>query len=632
MAANLVRSTVGTLFSDNFTSLSNWTSADAVLAITSLGTMVASDPGAVDLLQPTAFSPNTAFQDGIREPQLLVDTDNSWWLLVDGGNGTTGWNSFLTRSTDNGSTWSQPVMIDTAYQDGIGGSWAAAATGWLEKRGGTYYYHRIPVQTVATAPNTGLPSSGFYYDIWSLTAPTLSPTGWTFVRRPAFVSGANYGASPLNLLPGSVYYDGSTYHVFLQSQATAGSAFVVAHGSSATSPTGPWTYDATYYFGPSQGILGSVGLENPKVFYNPTIGRYFMLTNNIEAGGTYTNANILLASNSLTGWASVGAADTNWIQNNQAGDSNHAIGVITPMMLASTALPYISSDGYVPCVFDGDPPATIPSSGAAQSNAQGWHMGRSIKSAIMEPSATYVKSTSSASTDRYLRKTLSHTDCIVEFILRFENAIAAPGAGGVVGFTSLSLWLRSDANQQNAYRFAMRNTDTPLIQKFVGGAFSSTLVIGSTVKTDPYYQHRVRCQAIGTTLSIYLDNTIACTVTDASFATGTQIALMWEYSDNTEVRNFNIRTSNTVTVNGCPAGSRVVLRGAGNLPLATATANGSGIASLVNSHYPAHAIDVAGTIYPIGGLVYGGDVYNLASPNTPYFSLTDNPVPAMIRR
>src|SRR5262245_1777815 len=48
-----------------------------------------------------------ADDDGVREGQLFIDTDGTWILVYDAGNGTTGWRQFIATSTDRGLTWSR---------------------------------------------------------------------------------------------------------------------------------------------------------------------------------------------------------------------------------------------------------------------------------------------------------------------------------------------------------------------------------------------------------------------------------------------------------------------------------------------------------------------------------------------
>lgn len=615
----MARVSAGLLASDDFSSLAAWT-ADASITLAARPTMCASDPFASYVFG--AAPGGSAYQDGVREPQIIRN-GTDLWLLLDGGDGTAGWRQFLVKSTDNGLTWGTPAVVDAGILDGSGGSYAAVATGWLEKRGSTFYLHRVTATSAFASPNVGLPATPYHYDIWTNTA--LSPTGWVFDKTIPAPDTSDF--AHLQLLPGSLYYDGSTYHNFAEGDRHSVSGFAIGHGTS-SSPDGPFTWDATPCLA-NANIPTSEDPENPKVFYNPVLARYFMLIN--VFGGPYTDNNILLSSATVNGWASLTPADLYYFANNTDFWSSHAIGVSSPLLNSADGNVAMTADGYVPIVYDADPASTIPSNGATQTNATGWHMGRKIKGMVLEPSPKCVYCTDTANKYMAMIRSVAHGNGTIEYNSRFSSAAVINTS---TDNSSMSCWFRYNGGSigptypfgagTNGYRLIIKNigSSEPVLQTYAGGVVIASVTSAVSPVLGPYAGFPVRIVLSGTSIKIYIFGVKYFDVADATYLSGTSVAFDFRNAPNGEIRNFHIRTSDTVTINGCPAGATVSLMSAGNLPIVTATASGSGVALLTHTHFPAHAVQINGMVYTFpSGLIYGGDIYNFNPGSTHLYRL-----------
>ncbi len=221
---SLNRTVNGLLLQEDFTSANGWTSGTGFSRV--------ADPALITfgatpspMLQPGGVG--SADFDGVREGQLYIEGSN-WYLLHDAGDGVTGWKQFLATSTDRGFTWTKAAQ-SIGYDNGSGGSYAAVATGWIEKRSSTYYMHRaLATINTASSPDTGLPAVPYWWDIWHCA--TINGT-YTFDR--AITSGTGWYSD--DLLPCSVIFDSGSYTAFVEGETTTG-GFKAGY-STASSPS-----------------------------------------------------------------------------------------------------------------------------------------------------------------------------------------------------------------------------------------------------------------------------------------------------------------------------------------------------------------------------------------------------------
>lgn len=608
----LVRTTSGLIFRDTFASLSAWTdnSGGAWVVYTGVPCFVCFDPHPTALLGPDGGA-NGA---GLREPQLVIDDDGTWKLLYDSGTGLSsgdnGWRQFWALSTDRGLTWSRQGPVGMGLNNGSGGTYAATATGWLEKRGSTYYDHRVVTNNTFAAPNYGLPAVPYSWDIWT-AADIHGP--WTFNQLIA-PGGASWDTD--DVVPGSVYFDGTTYTMF--AEGTLNSTGVISMGYfTSSSPTGTWTIQTVLLNRSSAAWPNTTpdttrNPENPKVWFNNFLQLFVMTVNVINPAGNGTDRNSMILASTITGLASAPflvAFQYLCPMDQDIGTSTSfatakSIGVSAPVMKANSA-PVESADGFQGIVFDTSPTG-------ASSGANPWQLGRSIYAAVLEPSANAARNTTAGATFGTLTHNVSHGDFVAEFALQLYAAQAATD--------NIAFDFRSDGGgaSWNGYRLLFPNFGFPALQKFVAGSPTTLQTASGTALGTTYpLTNRIRVSAVGSHIQCWLDGEVQIDFTDSTYATGTQI----DFAGNnqgvaTDVRLFHMRKGASVTVTGLVAGAPVVLRDASGLPVIQGTAAGASLTLAQLNHYPLHSMDIGGVNYKPqdGGLIWGGDTFNVTCP------------------
>lgn len=563
----------GLIYSTGFENLNGWTS-DGWSSVTSPAMIVG---GAL---------PNAIFSgidegpgstgEGVREGQIFVE-NGVWTLLYDSGDHITGWRQFLAQSNDKGLTWKRLGPVSMGLSKVGPGSWLATATGWLEKRGSTYYLHRVCAAANFPAPNVGLPGSPYFWDIWT-SSNIAGP--WTGVREVP-LEPATWGSA--EKLPGCIIKSGSTYYGFAQG---AGAGYYEIGITTSSSPGGNFTI-----FGSSIQNYTTPGLvnrspENPKVFYHPKLSLWVMLSNLIANGLPFTDANAVTFSDSLTDWS---LSKTHIVQLSSPLDSNSAIGVSTHLTGPDGDLVYDSFTGMVPVIFDAEPKRWEP----------GWHIGREMRGAVLEPSTAcaYINDGAGA-TNRNLTRALNHTDFIAEFSVKLISGVTF----GNIGFS-----FRSNADSSNGYRLVCRLNDTLLLQKSVAGAISTVQIGSGSQKGHPLLPSRIRLQVAGASIKCWINGELQINTTDASFSSGVKISLSG-YGAVAEVRALSMVSSKLVSISGVKPGSQVVVRAAG-LPHTTTICPDNGSVQFSSVHFPLTSVDVDGVEHRSpDSLIWGGDI------------------------
>lgn len=569
MPLSLTRTASGLILSEDFASLASWSVAGAWISAAD-PSLVVFDPSNVGGL---TGPPDAAEIFGCRQGTVFVE-GGTWYDVHDGWDGTTPIIQRLATSTDQGLTWTKQSGSLVGTANGSGGNWSGLATGWIAKWGSTYYLYRVIQSGGGSFP---LNASGPYFgDIWTASSLSTSAT-WTFVRQlplPAstWASGEH--------LPGSVLHDGSTYHLY--AQGSSGGGIYVIGRSSATDPGGPWTLDSTVIADTIR-LGASRHPENPKGFYHAGLGRYCILSNLIQPDGSATDQNLLLLSTAPDDWS---AATMHRIQHTSPLDSPGAVGVMTHFTGPDGAL-IVEADGSMPVVFDG-----------LGTSAPGYHLGRTIRYAVLEPSATCARY-SDNNTNRMTR-TVAHTDIVAEFACEFRSIDAG---AGLLAFE----FRRQDS--VNYYRLVLTPGAGMRLDKVVAGTPTTIqTAISSTQTAYAGVVHRVRLVASGTAIDAYLNGEHQIGTTDATYSSGVSVGLLAANLDG-DIRRFHLRTSQTVTIANLGSGTPVTIRGAGGVPLVA----GSGSAITPVPHSPAVSIQVGTQTFTPPGGVWGGDVYQLAS-------------------
>lgn len=585
-AGVLTRNTTGLLIQEDFSASNGW-SAGTGFSRVQEPALVSFGETPSPLLQPTLASADLA---GVREGQLFVDNDGTWYMLYDAGDENTGWLQFIAKSTDRGVTWVKQGAQSIGYNNGSAGNYAAVATGWLEKYGSTYYMQRIPVGTViSSGVNKGLPADNFTGDVWTASSILGS---WSFVR-----SYTTTGWTVSYRLPGSQVLSGGTYYMFIEGNTVSD---VEVGIQTASSPSGPWTLGGSPQFG-SSSFAGPRNPENAKVFYHPTLGYYTMLLNLISVDGTHTDRNSVVFSSSISDWSSaIFPPPIQRVFDPDTVNASTAVGVITHIIGPDGAL--VQQNGYIPAVYDTDP----------QQESPGWHIGRSIRGTVLEPAAYRLNYTDATTTRHSYSKTLSHTN----FVAEYEVDSSVSNSDSDIAFE-----FRSDGSSGYQLRIRLGGASNWLgLYKMDG-----TLIQDGTVSragTENGMMMHVRVSAVGSKIDAWLGGEHQIDTTDTTYSSGTTIALSGKHV-TANVRLFHMTTNKTIVIRNAGAGATVTLRTFGDLPMVQVTADGSGNASYDGTHFPIYAIESSinpGNDYLTSdNILWGGDDVTLGSlpPQTP---------------
>ncbi len=596
-AVVLTRTTSGLLYESDG-SMTGW-SGD-----TTQWTSDTSDPAFLTYpIARTFYTQSDAAEvQGVREPQIYIE-GSTWWLLYDAGNGSTGWRQFLAHSTDRGVTWTRNGAFGMNLSKVVSGTWAATANGWFEKRGSTYILNRIPVGQVFNSGNSedGLPFQDYYWDTWTNTI--VSASGWApSANTPTGNQRMDLsGAGAIDHLPNTTIKDGSTYRNFAELRESGGAYaghFTIGI-STASNPDGPYTAPSASILNSGTPGFGGRDPENTRIFYSSTLSRWAALLNMIAVDQTTTDANAIAYSTSLTDWSGVKASITQSIA--PLDTTNHAVGLASHFTGPDGAL-IEGPNGRVPVVYDTDPRLT--------DQPVAYHLGRSIKGAVLEPAVASLHIRQSANINLYaIRRAQALTDGVIELGVEIVGQNTPNGMGFRVEY-------RGDATGANCYIFAFGDGGAQL-EKVVSGSTSILTTHYTGLVWRDHFIHRVKIVVTGNVHKAYFDGELQWTYTDSSspFASGTYIGLSDQGGD-LDVRHLTVRTSDVLTVTGLEPGATVWLRGFGSLPVESSTANGSGVATFTEPHWPHYAIDTDGTTdhsvsdAPTDTL-WGGDVVEL---------------------
>jgi hypothetical protein len=595
---SLRRQTNGLLARDDFSSLSGWTASAGWTADSTRPIYLAYTS---DVAVLTGGAIGSTDGSGPREGHLMQVSSALWYLWYGAGDGNTSgagapWRPQLAKSTDKGVNWTKLGAISGVTN----GSYAARDNSgypWKDGSTGLYYMHVLNADNQAF----GIPDVTYHNAIYSASDPEGT---WTFVRETPPPGGAgDFDEVSVNVTWTEKI--GSTYHHYWSARTAnvaLDPAWAVGHGTSST-PDGVITKDGLGNFmGTSVTGTNRSRPENAKKWLSDELGKYILASNVVDPSGNFTRANDIWYADSQTDFKNnvyrSRAQDIDW----PGYDGANAVGLICPF--CDEAGQAIQVDGYVPFTWDADPPSTF----GGGSNV-GFHRGRRIRAGVLEPAAGSAKAASNAS-PQFLVKSQSNSDFVAEFALELPST--APS--GLIGFA-----YRMSANAGDSYTGYLLSVDVGsnalALHRNDGAGYT---LIGSASRTAVksedsinLYVERWKIVVSGSTHSLYLngETTPTLTASDATYSSGSYVA--FRSTTDAKIRLFGLRSSDSVTINGLTPGDSVVLRGHGDVVIATATADGSGVATLTNKHYPLYGFTVNGTDYQPtdGGLVWGGDTF-----------------------
>jgi hypothetical protein len=577
--ASFSKSTNGLIYQTGFSSISDWTSnakfsSHSELTFTSF--------------QYLPYFIN--FPPVGREASIFVD-GSIWYLLFDSNKESVrqaSGNDYFNYiecayaiSNDRGLSWKLMGTLGPGDDNGAGGPTTNGyAMGWLAKYDSKYYLYRV----LLGGPNGRPPYNG---DIWSASA-IGGP--WTFEYALPKTPATNTAAENL---PGSILKEGSTYHHFVQGSSSTGVYKIVRmHGSN---PDGPFTLDNTIIFEPE--FVSAETPENEKVFKYGS--QFIMLFNSYDS--QRAKRNYVAVSNAVDNWsgATWKRIHTECPADNQINLGN---GVVTHVYNQDN-LAVVGQNGFLVAVYDGD---------GMQSSLPGltdYAWFRSIKTCLLEPSTHALRYTGNDASQNFVFKSLTNTNFIAEFTVEFNS---------LVSDTVVSFWFRNDGTSNNGYRVAFRgNNQTALLQKCISGSYTLISVGTGSQRCDLKMANRCKVIAFGHSIKVYVNGELQIDTTDASFSTGTHIALEGQGAVTADIRSFSLRTSNTVTFRGLQPGINTVLRSDCKIPVGQQYANGSGEVTYTLDHWPMETLEVEGDgdNTPVNG-IWGGDVIDFTGFST----------------
>jgi len=344
--------------------------------------------------------------------------------------------------------------------------------------------------------------------------------------------------------------------------------------------------------------VGSRQTENPKVFYYSAFSKWVLLTNMIEPGGQFTDYNCLLLSATSTGFTFPLSDEPAYFQTLYYPNTSNAKALGCASHLIGPDGLLIEENGFVPIVWDADPTQESP----------GWHIFRKGRIGYLEPWTTSLSYSNLTGTPHQARKTLSHTDIVAEYVVRFTNY---PGGTSYTGFQFRSngtagYELRVRATS-GANWLALHKMDGTLIQNGTATHAGTLLGVDMTVQ--------ISC--IGTTITASIGGEQQISVTDSTYASGTEIGMVGcnIAADTWLVRAYS---SNTVTINGLPSSTGANIRGPAGIPWDQDTIDNLGVLTYDSNHYPLSGVEVASLpgidAKPSGGKLWPGTYAYVPDP------------------
>jgi hypothetical protein len=195
-----------------------------------------------------------------------------------------------------------------------------------------------------------------------------------------------------------------------------------------------------------------------------------------------------------------------------------------------------------------------------------------------------------------------HSDFVAEFEVDFDGYTASG--------SYIALEYRS--NGTTGYRLMLKNEASGKLR--LETMAGTTVQDGTGVAMTSGVAMRIKVAVSGTTHKAWLNGELQVNVTDATYASGTQLAFVGKNCTG-DVRLFHVRSGDALTVHGLGAGEQIWLRTHGELPVDTVTANGSGIATYTGTHYPISRVQgSAGDQRTSDGLLWGGDDLTYPTP------------------
>lgn len=579
----LNRTVSGLLLRTDFSAADGWTAGTGFSRVANPTMMTW---GKVwDFTGPSSGS-GSAEYNGRRDPQVYREGNTDYLFVDSGNNPEPNGGIFCLTSTDCGVTWAAQGGMSFFNEDGAGGDLDPGEQwgGWFSKWGATYRSETFAARQNFGGGNEWIPLMPAFTIVWT-AGQVLSPT-YAFNSYVLPASGWN-GESVWTTC---LLKDGATWYRILGGRDNPPTGQFAGY-ETATSLSGPWTRSANQL--DNSKWAGGQTAEELRWFYHQQLGRWIAVCNLISAAGTYTDANGLISSPSISDWSGASYYITQHV-GAILDTSNNAIGM--PAHFTGPEGVVINEAGYVPFVFDCDPRLTD----AYGTNAPGYHRGRHTFAGILEPSPYALLFSDTSGTQRRYSHPLVHTD----FVAEFEVDVPALATGaycaleyrvdGAVGFRMM-VRMESGAQQMRLERL-----DGTLL---ASGAGAQTIIAGVST--------RIRIAIAGGIHQGYLDGELQIAWTDVAFPLpGVEVAITGK-NTTWGMRLFSMYSADELIIRGLPPSTPTYLRTFGRVPAKQITPDANGVARVYVTeglHYPVAGVDTPnGYAQEPNILLWGGD-------------------------
>lgn len=608
------RTVSGKIYSDEFATSSGWT-------LDSGFSVVSDHPIPVSYLSPVPLLARTGSGDEssvLREVTPMCVSDSLWYVLYDSSDVNTAWTIHLAKSTNKGRTWTR-LGIQTSIAHSGPAAWTMS--GFLVDGGDGYYY--AYTQNSTAVQGDGVPIGNYSGAVYRCLYANIEANNWAWVRDTPSLGGSGAFDEQCHETCCIVNING-TLHSYASARTASVSGvtgWTIAHDTM-SSYSSAMTKDGNGGATLATAINNNTGTgarpECPFVWFWAELGsgNWAMSTNAIASDASQAEANDTFI---VSGTASV-QPDWNVVGSYRARimypgqNANRAMGYIKPLTGSNGGVQK-ESDGAVGFFSEWN---------ATDSQI---HIHRDITQGQLEVSNTALQFTDGSpgqnTTAYYAIKNVgAHGNCVIEFSLDFD------AVGGGANAWSIGVMYRQDNGKDatgTGYYLDIEPTGAvtncvTLRRMNAGIAHLTSLYVqnaGVPAALDSRNRqpYAYRIVANGGAHKLYGNGAQIYSITDGSpVASGSYFAIRG-VGAIAKTRKLSIYSSDTVSLVGCPAGAAVSLRGAGGTVFGTATADGSGNATITSTHYPLYQLEVNGVFYDPadGGRVWGGDTFDVTS-------------------
>lgn len=605
------RTVSGLIYSDRFTSSTGWT-FDAGFSL------VTDHPLGLAYISPVTLLARTGSGDEssvLREVTPMCVSDSLWYVMYDSSDTNVAWTVHLSKSTNKGRSWTRlgiQSTINSATPPGI-----STLSGFLVDGGDGFYYAYCQHST--NVQGDGVPIGNYSGAIYRCVYADIEANNWSFVRNTPSLGGSGAFDEQCHETCGIVNINGSlhSYASARTATITGVTGWTIAHDTM-SSYSSVMTKDGNGGATLATAINNNTGTgarpECPFVWFWAELGsgNWVMSANAIASDASQADNNdtfIVSGTSTVTpDWNVVGSYRSRIMYKGQ--NANRAMGYIKPLVNA-TGTVLKESDGSIGFFSEWN-----------QTDSQ-IHIHRDLIQGQLEVSNSalqYTDGTPGQNTTAFyaIKNIGTHGDCVIECCIEYDTV-----QGGGAAW-SLGLMFRQDSGKDatgtgyylDIEPITASGKEVALRRMNAGIAHLTNLYVDAASGTSANLDSRnlqpccYRVTAAGGVITAYGNGAQIFSITDVSPVTSGSYFAIRGVGAVGKVRRLDVYSSDTVTLNGCAASAAVSLRGAGGVVFGTATADGSGNATITSTHFPLYYIEVNG-VFIYAPPIYGGDTYNI---------------------